>query len=833
MNKLRKLSIVSILVIFGFLYAEKMVVRISNPSPELVKNFSMKNFDIASYHPDKYIDLVVDEIGYSSLVEEGFKPVITQTEAQLKENLSIRQIEGYRTYDEVVQELTTLAAAYPDICKLFNIGQSWGKIYSEQGYSNYDDYSHDIWALKVSDNVEIEEDEPGIYYMGAHHAREPISTEVTMTVLNHIIDNYGTDTEITDNVNNSQIWFIPIVNPDGHKVVLQEYDIWWRKNIRDNENNQEFNTYSDGVDPNRNYGFEWGLVGASDQFDSETYHGPSPFSEPEIQAVRDLLTSTHFVAGISYHSYGELVLFPYGYGSGVIPPDIASIQSLGFSMANSIPGQINQYYTPQLAWELYSCMGTTDDYAYGQHGIFSYTIELATEFIPPASQVQSICENNIEAAMILLNRINYSTFTGIITDAETGDPISATVFVNGIDDTGAFREPYKSSSSFGRYYRMVQPGAYSITFSAYGYQSVTMEGMFANESEQTTIDVQLYPAGNGTISGIILNHNNGLPVSEAEIIIEDSPVDIAFSDNNGSFQFVEIPHGDYQISIKKNGYVSQTLEIEHYNELTSLNISLTEALYFDNFEQDLANWVTTGNWNTFQLTDDPVNFVLTDSPQGSYNSNSNSYCRTSSSIEIPENGNTKVGFDAMFSIEEDYDYCYFQTSSSTANWITLDTFTGGSGWSFREYDLTSYAGNSLYFRFLFDSDEYVEEEGILIDNFMIYNDYIVDVNDNTSPEFCGKMSIYPNPFSNSLNDRSNGAKISFQTKNENELVNLSIYNIKGQLIKNLLNEKLTGKQHLIVWSGDKDNGSKCSSGVYLLRLKTESGSTTGKVIILK
>ncbi|MDY6896000.1 MAG: M14 family zinc carboxypeptidase, partial [Thermotogota bacterium] len=131
-------------------------------------------------------------------------------------------------------------------------------------------------------------------------------------------------------------------------------------------------------------------------------------------------------------------MYPYGYGSEVFAPDHAAISDLGENMAALIPSLNYGNYTPQNSWELYPCMGGTDDYAYGEHGIFSYTIELATEFIPPASEVEQVCQDNLEAAMLLLDRVNHSTLTGHVTDAETGLPIEAQIYIPEIDDSNAF-----------------------------------------------------------------------------------------------------------------------------------------------------------------------------------------------------------------------------------------------------------------------------------------------------------------------------------------------------------------------------------------------------------
>ena len=494
-------SLLFALTLTLFVQAQQhVVIRFNNPDPMTVKTFNNADYDVASFVPGKYLDLVVWETEVETFLQQGYDVKVVSTEAEMAANLgNVDDIAGYRTYAETLQELQQIAADHPDICKLIDIGDSHGKVYYNEGYGNYSAYQHDIWAMKVSDNVELDEDEPAVYYFGAHHAREPLSTEVAMYVLNHIIDNYGTDPEITANVNSKEIWFVPIVNPDGHEIVLNQIDMNWRKNIRDNDGNGtvtqgNWNSYPDGVDPNRNYGWQWGTEGTSFDPGNETYCGPEAFSEPELQAIRDLMAERHFVAGISYHTYSELVLWPYGYTTGAAGPDDAAIGNLATMIGNAIPGISGGHYTPQSSWQLYPAAGGTDDWAYGQHGIFGYTVELGTQFIPPANQVYQITQDNINAAMILLNRINYSTLTGHITNATTGDPVEAEVFITEIDNTGLFRMPYMSNAAFGAYYRMLMNNSYTVTFSAFGYISQTFNNVAITSNGQTILDVQLVPA---------------------------------------------------------------------------------------------------------------------------------------------------------------------------------------------------------------------------------------------------------------------------------------------------------------------------------------------------
>ncbi|MCP4351024.1 MAG: hypothetical protein GY795_36620 [Desulfobacterales bacterium] len=498
---------------------EHMVIRFNNPTDDIAREFLTPEHDVAAYRPGVFLDIVVSKTEYRKLALRGFDVRITQTEEQLKRNLKKKSrdaLEGYRDYDMVLKELQQIESDNPDICKLYDIGDTWGKEYFDNGNTHYSNFNHEIWALKVSDNVAVEEDEPSVYYLGVHHAREPISLEVAMAVLHNIVDNYKTDQAIAQRVSDTQIWFVPLVNPNGHKVVTSETNVWMRKNIRDNNDTGRFESQygsgytPDGVDPNRNYGFSWGDVGSSDDWNDSSYHGTGGYSEPEVQAVKKLQSEHHFVAGITYHSFGELVIWPYGYETGAVTPDGDAIAELGTAIAVSIPSVHpdepifeHGHYDPGPSWGLYPTGGGQDDDAYGDHGIFGYCIELATQFIPPAEEVDQICQDNLEAAMILLNRAYTSTLTGHITDAATGEPVVAEVFVHGIDDKiigGAddrfpdpaeFRQPYKSDQDFGRYYRLLTNGTYDVTFAVDGYKPMTKTGIEITPDGQTIVDIAL------------------------------------------------------------------------------------------------------------------------------------------------------------------------------------------------------------------------------------------------------------------------------------------------------------------------------------------------------
>lgn len=282
---------------------------------------------------------------------------------------------GYHDYAETVTELQSLAAQYPDVTRLQSIGKSLE--------------GRDLWALRITDHPDQNEPgEKGILIYGGTHAREHLTVEQALFVAHDLLDNYGHEGEATNLVNQRDVWILPNVNPDG-----SEYDIasgnliWWRKNRRNNGDG------SLGVDLNRNFGYKWGGAGSSGGTSSETYRGPQPFSEPENQALRDFVSSQDDIEiAISLHTYGELVLYPYGYTYAELPPDmkaadLAIFKALAGAMAT------RNGYTAQQASDLYIVSGDHDDWFYGARGIYAMTIEMYPTssspfgFYPPDSVI--------------------------------------------------------------------------------------------------------------------------------------------------------------------------------------------------------------------------------------------------------------------------------------------------------------------------------------------------------------------------------------------------------------------------------------------------------------
>ena len=298
----------------------------------------------------------------------------------------------FHSYTEITAETAAVAAAHPDIAQRFSIGKSY------QG--------RELWAMKISDNVATDENEPEVLFDGSHHADEHMAAEMTLRIMHWLVDGYGSDSRITNIVNSREVWIVFLVNPDG-----AEYDIsggrfhLWRKNRQPTPGSSYI-----GTDLNRNYSYRWGTGGRTSTNPAAiTYHGPSAFSAPETRAMRDFLASRvvdgkqQIRVAITFHEYGRLVMWPYGYTYTNVPADMttddhAALVYIGKKMAST------NGYKPEQASDLYISAGTSRDYLYGTYRTFSYTFEMSVGDYPNDSLIPAETGRNKEAVLYLMER---------------------------------------------------------------------------------------------------------------------------------------------------------------------------------------------------------------------------------------------------------------------------------------------------------------------------------------------------------------------------------------------------------------------------------------------
>ena len=303
---------------------------------------------------------------------------------------------AYHDYNEMVTELQQVQFDHPTLFSLFSIGTSY------EGRT--------VWAGKISNNVAVDQDEPEVLFTHHQHAREHLTVEMALYTLHQLIDGYGVDPRITNIMNSREIWMVFDMNPDGG-----EYDIAtgtyrsWRKNRQPNTGSSFI-----GTDLNRNFSYDWGCCGGSSGTpSSDTYRGAAGFSAPETQVVRDFVNSRviggkqQITTHIDFHTYAELVMWPYGYTLTDVPADMNPDDHNVFVAMGQAMAATNGY-TPQQMSDLYITDGTICDWLYATHRIFSFTFEMYPVtsaqggFYPPDEVIPAQTSRNREAVLYLL-----------------------------------------------------------------------------------------------------------------------------------------------------------------------------------------------------------------------------------------------------------------------------------------------------------------------------------------------------------------------------------------------------------------------------------------------
>jgi murein tripeptide amidase MpaA len=295
--------------------------------------------------------------------------------------------DHFMPLDEQLTWMQDTVATYPDLCELVDVGDTI------QG--------RDIWALHITGPTPGPK--PAVLYHALQHAREWITGPVVIYLADHLLTNYGADLCITELVDRTEFYLIPCFNPDGY-VHTWVADRMWRKNRRPNPDG------SYGVDLNRNWGYMWGYDddGSSPTPSSVTYRGAGPFSEPETASVSGFITAhPNILAYMDYHSYAEVVIWPYGYADVLPPePDRTDYQQLGLEMQGLIASVHGLVYRIGPIFDvMYSVNGGSCDWVYGAAGRMAFSAELRDTgeygFLLPPEQILPTCEENLPAILHL------------------------------------------------------------------------------------------------------------------------------------------------------------------------------------------------------------------------------------------------------------------------------------------------------------------------------------------------------------------------------------------------------------------------------------------------
>lgn len=582
---------------------------------------------------------------------------------------------GYYTYNEVIQQLDSMRLLYPNLISAKQIiGTSIENRF--------------IYAVKISDNPETDEThEPSVLYTALTHAREPQSMMTLLYYMWWLLENYNTNSEANYLVNNRQIWFIPVVNPDGY-VYNQSTNPngggLWRKNRRNNGDG------SFGVDLNRNFGpfAYWNAPngGSSTTPSDNTYRGTAPFSEPETQTLRNFLTGKNIRACFNYHTYGNLLIYPYGALVRETPDSLVYREyAKDMTMYNGY-----KYGTDQQTVG-YATRGNSDDYMYdgdipNNGKIFAMTPEVGSSsdgFWPPTSRILPLALENLYPNLYLSKVV------------------------------GAF--PRISIASI----------------------SDSSNDGFLERNEKFTLQVTLRNKGLDSAQNFYLqlNSNNTdliLP-SEAFYVSTLAPL------SNQVLNFDCRVKGRATTGVNSN-IVFKIADQSGYISYDTLNVIIGKLLltFSDSADNGTMNWSTGVSWGLSTDAQSPL-YSFTDSPSGNYSNNTDNSLTLLNSLKLSSASIIKLQFSAKWNIESRYDFLLVEASSnggttwrsvkgkyskpgSGSGVQTLGTF-GYDGvqstWINEEIDLSSFASSQFKIRFRLRSDSYITADGFYLDNLRI------------------------------------------------------------------------------------------------------------------
>ncbi len=355
--------------------------------------------------------------------------------------------DGYPTYAELEALLADTVATYPDLCRLVNIGQSH--------------LGRDMWALKITDNPGIEEDEPEVMYTTTMHGDEIMGVALCVNLIDLLTSNYGSDPRLTNMVDEMEIWIMPCMNPDGY-VSGTRYN-------------------AQGADLNRSF--------------------PDPFSSPnntpdgrptEVGVMMNWCWDHTFVLAASYHGGALLVNYPYDNNEGgnsvytASPDDDLHIYiSEEYSRYNSPMWNSPYFYhgiSNGAAW--YAIDGGIQDWVYRYEGGHTVTIEVSDDKNPPASQIPTFWNQNRDSMLAYLET-SLIGVRGVVTDANSGAPVQAVIIADERESL-TYTDP-----EVGDYHRLLLPGTYTIRVEADGYDPVIIPDVVVSAGDATRLDVQL------------------------------------------------------------------------------------------------------------------------------------------------------------------------------------------------------------------------------------------------------------------------------------------------------------------------------------------------------
>ena len=635
----------------------------------------------------------------------------SQPEIVTPENYNAGSMGGFLTYAEMLAELDEMYAYCQENGIDIITARADNTDPADPENFKTEEGRYQQW-VKISDDPNTSDDnEPEILYDALHHAREPASMQQLIFFMWYLIENYTTNEEVRSIVDNTELYFIPCVNPDGYVYNEQTNPNgggFWRKNRRGGY----------GVDLNRNYNYIepdgtpiWNTTGTSEQQTGETYPGTAPFSEPETRAMRHFVETHNFTIALNNHTSGGLLLYPFGYERNRFTEDNGYFEQLSGAMVR------DNRYANIVSAGLYPASGDSDDFMYGyletldggtREKVFAMTPEIGPAFWPARNQIEQICKD-----MLVHNTTAAHALNRFALLQETSP---------GLVGTTAFNLTYditRIGFADGDYTVRVVPVSDNIT----GVGAANAHTLVLGEQRTGEMEIALAE-----------------DISTGDEVVFDLELD------NGTF-------------------VSSQRITKVYGQQENV---------FANEAEDLTAWnSTTWGLTTAEFYPGSPSASITDSPNGRYPDGANNVLTLNQSIDLTAAGisSANLSFYAKWAIEADYDQVQLQVSTNNGgSWIaqcgnytrpgTDSHLTPGepvydgvqNDWVLEEISLNDYIGETVLLRFVLRSDGGVTDDGFYLDALSV--DVVRGTPVGTEEELTTPVSVGPNPVGNVIEIRT-------------------------------------------------------------------------------
>jgi hypothetical protein len=659
-----------------------------------------------------------------------------------------------------------------------------------------------VWGLRIGKAVLGPDDRPVAFYSALTHAREPEGMQALFYFVDDLLSKYGTDPTATYLLDHRVIYIVPVVNPDGYlrnQTTNPGGGGLWRKNLRDNNGNSVVDT-NDGVDLNRNYGFGWGLPGASSSPGSDTYRGPSAFSEPETQAQRNIVSSLQAVTGLSFHTFGDYFLSPWSY-TAAAPPDSAKFHEWNADVTRG-----GHYISGEGPRILYVASGEFNDWCYGDTILkprsYTWTPEVGNNddfFWPPPSRIVPLAIENL-------------------------------------------RHCYYVASIAGPYVRVesstVQEGALNAGFTAHIAVRARNKGISGLAGPGLAATLQPLSAGASVLSG---------PVAYPDL---------------GSFQSADAGGGaTFEVAADDTVTPGRLLRFRidfsasdgYFSRDTVEVVCGTPTLLFsDGASAGMGLW--TGGWGVESIDPSHVGPYFSDSPGGNYPQSADDPSRITAPLDLSAGVHAYALYDARWMFEQDYDCGSVEASLDGVNWTpvpatstALGGFVSGSVqptglpiyagarylWQPERADLSAFAGpngNAVRFRFRVRSDVGTQFDGMQVDDVRIV---VYDPAQQPLPVAVGDSpaSLFdlspPTP-----NPARTPVRLGFSLPVRGQ-VRLEVMDVQGRRVRTLADGVFGAGRYAHGWDLRDERGHPVGAGVYLARLSGRAGTVTRRFVVMR